>query len=106
MQLVSIISQHPVESLIAVYSLINLVIALRSAPTSRERCTIVVQYLEAFFSRISFMTYRDHKNSVKLPGAAQPGYPSIAEMQEILNKVAPNHLLIPTIPDESASGSV
>lgn len=106
MQLVSIISQHPVESLIAVYFLINLVIALRSAPTSRERCMIVVQYLEAFFSRISFMTYRDHKNSVKLPGAAQPGYPSIAEMQEILNKVAPNHLLIPRIPDESASGSV
>lgn len=105
MQLVSIISQHPVESLIAVYSLINLVIALRSAPTSRERCTIVVQYLEAFFSRISFMTYRDHKNSVKLPGAAQPGYPSIAEMQEILNKVAPNHLLIPKTPvDRSLNG--
>ena len=56
MQLVSIISQQPVESLIAVYFLINLVIALRSAPTSRERCMIVVQYLEAFFSPISFMT--------------------------------------------------
>ena len=103
MQLPSIIVQHPVESLIVVYSLINLVIALKDAPTAQARCTIVVQYLAAFFSRISFMTYRDHKNSVKLPGAAQPGYPSIAEMQRILNKVAPNHLLIPRVPNESPS---
>ena len=103
MQLLSLASQHPVELVIILYSLINLVIALKEAPTAQERCTIVVQHLEAFFSRISFMTYKDHKNSVKLPGAAQPGYPSIAEMQGILNKVAPNHLLIPRVPNESPS---
>ncbi len=102
MQLLAIATQHPVEVLTGAYLLINLVIALRSAPTSQERCTIIVQYLEAFFSRISFMTYKDHKNSVKLPGAAQPGYPSIAEMQTILNKVAPNHLLIPRVPNENS----
>ena len=53
MQLLAIATQHPVEVLTGAYLLINLVIALRSAPTSQERCTIIVQYLEAFFSRIS-----------------------------------------------------
>ena len=93
MQLLAIATQHPVEVLTGAYLLINLVIALRSAPTSQERCMIIVQYLEAFFSRISFMTYRDHK----------PGYPSIAEMQAILNKVAPNHLLIPRVPTDNVN---
>jgi hypothetical protein len=44
MQLLSIIGQHPVELLIGVYSLINLVIALRAAPTPQERCTIELYF--------------------------------------------------------------
>lgn len=81
-----LVYSHITEILVVLYAVFNFLIGIKAAPTKEGKYNVIKYYLELLVSRIVFVTYKDHRNSLKLPGAPQPGLWTLDEINDILAK--------------------